>query len=282
MLLFFFAVVLSCYFCCVCLPVPELVLPQTCCCGGVCCLQTQFLGSRLFRVCFCCFLQLFGADLLRCLLFAALLLCFLLCWFGRLLAFFARFVCLFLFPFAVKTMNCHCVFLLRYWDCFCCLFGLLVVLLFCSWCPSVAMRVQQCPPCVLTCLTLRTFCFPLLHTSDTHPSEPCVCTCILSVSAHAVMPVLGFFPVFASLLLALYVRACLCLRLQVCLCLFFVFTYVSMVALYAHACVCMRISSLCACLHYDANTCFFDNLACIPLTTLEKQHNCVVFLFRDL
>ena len=196
----------------------------------------NYLVLSFFRCVFLVFFLFFFARFTPLLVIAALLLCFLLCWFGRFPAVCARFVCLFLSPFDLKAIIGYCAFSLLCYSCFCCLFGLLLVLLFVFWCPSVTMRVQQCPPCVLPCLTSPTCCFPLFHTTNTHPSDPCVYTYTLLVSAHAVMSVIVFFPVFACLLLLLCVCACLCLRLLVCLCLFFVFVYVYMVALYAHAC----------------------------------------------
>ena len=217
----------------------------------------NYLVFSFFRCVFLVFFCFFFARFTALLVIAALLLCFLLCWFGRFPAVCARFVCLFLSPFELKAIIGYCAFSLLCYSCFCCLFGLLLVLLFVFWCPSVVMRVQQCPPCVLPCLTSPNFCFPLFHSTHTHPSNPCVYTCTLFASAHSVMSVLVFFCVFVCLLCLLCVCACLCLRLLTCLCLRFVFVYVSMVALYAHACVCMRISSLCACLHYDAKYILF-------------------------
>ena len=61
---------------------------------------------------------------------AFLLLCFLLCWPGRFLTLFARFVYFFLSHFALIVLNYHCAFLLRCCCRFCCHFDVLVVLLF--------------------------------------------------------------------------------------------------------------------------------------------------------
>ena len=95
----------------------------------------------VFLVCFLLFLEIkLFSDL------AFLLLCFLLCWSGRFLASFARFTNLFLSPFVIQAMDCHCAFLLCCYFRFCCLFGPVAGVAFFSWCPSVIMRAQQCPP----------------------------------------------------------------------------------------------------------------------------------------
>ena len=179
---------------------------------------------------------------------AVLLLCFLLCCFGGAVVFFLLFVLFFLLLKLKNTLVGYCVFLLRYECCFCCLLGPVCGVAFFSWCPSVVMSVQQCPPCVLPCPTSPTFRFPPFHNTHMHPSNPCARPCTLFTRSHMVMPVLVFVLVFVCLLCALCVCACLCVRLLVCLCLCFVFTYVYSIVLCAYGCVCICISCLTVCL----------------------------------
>ena len=154
---------------------------------------------------------------------AVLLLCFLPCCFGRAVVFLLLFT-LFVLLFNSK-MHCfgYCVFLLCHECCFCCLFCPVCGVAFFSWFPSVVIRVQQCPPCVLLCPPSPTLCFPPLHNTHMHPSNPCGRTYTLFAHTHMVMSVLVLVRVFAWLLAALCVPVWLRLRLLVGLHLFFVF-----------------------------------------------------------
>ena len=174
----------------------------------------------------CVFLSCFNFFFTTIELFsdlAFLLLCFLLRWPGRFLELFARFVYFFLPPFTLNAIHYHCAFLLRCYCRFCCRAGPVGRVAFFSWRPSVVIRVQQCPPCVLSCPVLSTFFFLLFKNTRTHPINPHAPTENLFTSTNMIMSVVVFVRVFAWLLATLRVSVWLWLRLLVGLHLFFVF-----------------------------------------------------------
>ena len=179
---------------------------------------------------------------------AVLLLCFLLCCFGRAVVVFSFFVLIFLLLKLNSALPRPCLFLLPWECCFCRLCGHVEGVAFFSLCPPVIMHVKQCLPCALPHPASPSFRFPVFHNNHMHPSNPCGHTCTLFARAHMIMPVLVFVLVFVCLLRALCVCTYLFLSLLVCLCLCFVFTYVSVVVLCVCTCVCMCISRLCVCL----------------------------------
>ena len=155
---------------------------------------------------------------------AVLLLCFLMCCFGRVVVFV---FCFLLCSFCSLSLI-MCYFVTVYFCCavnvvFVVFLGLLWVLLFSLCPPPVIMYAKQWLPCALPYPASPTFRFPPFHNTHMHPSNPCGRTCTLFAHTHMVMPVLVFVLVFVCLLLTLCLCVCLYLRLLLCLCLCFVF-----------------------------------------------------------
>ena len=178
-----------------------------------------------------------------------------------------------LFVLLLKLKNIlfgYCVFLLRYGCCFCYLFGPVFGVAFFSWCPSVVMRVKQCPPFALPCPASPTFRFPPFHNTHMYPSNPCVRTCTLFALTHMVMSVLVFVLVFVCLVLALCARVCLCLRLLVRLlvCLHLCFAF--------FLCVCGCPVCLSMCLHMYfvfVSVCLY--VCILPKIRVFLYHTCL-------